>query len=96
MLVVARQLQPAEVEGLRQLFENLDEDATGTISLQQLQAALRHMGREVSRAGDVAELLASWACLACLRKPCLQPGAQESPAPCLPACCLAGGRCGAA
>lgn len=47
MLVVARHMQPAEVEGLRQLFESLDEEATGTISMRQLRQAVRHMGKEV-------------------------------------------------
>lgn len=47
MLVVARHLQPAEVEGLRQLFQRLDEEATGTISMQRLQEAMRHTGKEV-------------------------------------------------
>ncbi|KAL4443603.1 hypothetical protein ABPG75_011340 [Micractinium tetrahymenae] len=50
MLVVARHMQPAEVESLRQLFQQLDEEATGTISMRQLQEAMRHMGQEVGEA----------------------------------------------
>ena len=42
-----RPRQPHEVEGLRQLFQHLDEEATGTISAQQLGEALRHMGKQV-------------------------------------------------
>lgn len=44
---VCFQSQPSEVESLRQLFKHLDEEATGTISLQQLQDAMRHMGKQV-------------------------------------------------
>lgn len=40
-------LQPGEVESLRHLFQHLDEDATGTISMAQLQDAMRHMGKQV-------------------------------------------------
>jgi hypothetical protein len=50
MLVVARHMQPEEVEGLRLLFQQLDEEATGTISMAQLQEAMRHMGKEVGGA----------------------------------------------
>ena len=50
MLVVARHMEPGEVESLRQLFQQLDEEATGTISLVQLQEAMRHMGKEVGEA----------------------------------------------
>ena len=51
MLVVARHMQPEEVEGLRRLFQQLDEEATGTISMAQLQEAMRHMGKEVGEGG---------------------------------------------
>lgn len=47
--------QPGEVEGLRQLFQALDEDATGTISAQQLGAALAHMGEQARAAGRDGE-----------------------------------------
>lgn len=40
-------VQPSEVESLRQLFQHIDEDATGTISMEQLQDAMRHMGKQV-------------------------------------------------
>ena len=40
-------LRPAEVAGLRQLFQQLDEEAEGVLSQQQLREALGHMGREV-------------------------------------------------
>ncbi|PSC72461.1 calcium-dependent kinase 1 [Micractinium conductrix] len=56
MLVVAQHMQPSEVESLRHLFQALDEDATGTISMQQLQEAMRHMGKEVGEA-ELRQLL---------------------------------------
>ena len=44
------------MEGLRQLFQQLDEEARGTISAAQLRDALAHMGREVGE-GEAAQLL---------------------------------------
>ena len=45
-----------QVESLRHLFQALDEDATGTISMQQLQEAMRHMGKEVRGRGGARRL----------------------------------------
>lgn len=48
MLVIARNMEPQEVEGLRELFHRLDEDGTGTINAAQLKEAMAHMGKLVS------------------------------------------------
>ena len=53
MLVVARHMEAGEVEGLRALFQALDEEAAGTISMAQLQDAMRHMGKQVCVCGWV-------------------------------------------
>ncbi|EFN57977.1 hypothetical protein CHLNCDRAFT_20239 [Chlorella variabilis] len=50
MTVAAHHLSDEEIGGLRKLFQQLDEEATGTISLVQLQEAMRHMGKEVGEA----------------------------------------------
>ena len=58
MLVVARLTAPGEVEGLRSLFQRLDQDATGTVSLAQLREAVRHIrGAEGEAEGELADEL---------------------------------------
>ncbi|GAB4819739.1 hypothetical protein N2152v2_006785 [Parachlorella kessleri] len=47
MLVIARNMDASEVEGLRELFYRLDEDGTGTINARQLKDALAHMGKKL-------------------------------------------------
>lgn len=47
MLVIARHMEPEEVEGLRRLFQRLDVEATGTINAAQLQEGLACLGKTV-------------------------------------------------
>lgn len=47
---IGQQLSPDEIRGLQELFEAIDTDGSGTISLQELQQAVASRGSSVSEA----------------------------------------------
>ena len=47
MLVIARTTPVSELQGLRELFQRLDVDNSGLLSLEELRRGLRHMDSEV-------------------------------------------------
>ena len=49
MLVIARTTPVSELQGLRELFQRLDVDNSGLLSLEELRRGLRHMDSEVQR-----------------------------------------------
>ncbi len=47
MQVIASNLPPEEIEGLRELFRALDTDHSGTISFEELRDGLRARGAQL-------------------------------------------------
>ncbi|KAL3153909.1 hypothetical protein ABBQ32_013473 [Trebouxia sp. C0010 RCD-2024] len=57
-LVVARCLSSEEISGLRQLFQSIDTDHSGTITVDELKVAMKNMGNKL-REDELRELLAT-------------------------------------
>lgn len=47
LLAVAKSLSPHEIDGLERLFKSIDADSSGTITVDELKAALKRMGSDV-------------------------------------------------
>ncbi|KAK9800898.1 hypothetical protein WJX73_008296 [Symbiochloris irregularis] len=56
LCVMAKQLQPADIEGLQQLFKTIDTDNSGTITVDEMKAAIAKMGNKVQDA-DLLEVM---------------------------------------
>ncbi|TVU15236.1 hypothetical protein EJB05_38745, partial [Eragrostis curvula] len=48
--VIAENLSPEELKGLKQMFNNMDTDKSGTITVEELKEGLRKLGSEISEA----------------------------------------------
>lgn len=48
LLVIARAMPPGEQAGLKRLFERLDLDASGCLSLSELRAGLLYINKQVA------------------------------------------------
>ncbi|KAK9810447.1 hypothetical protein WJX72_010861 [[Myrmecia] bisecta] len=48
LLVIAKSLSESEISGLGQLFKSIDADSNGTITVDELRAALTKMGNKVN------------------------------------------------
>jgi calcium-dependent protein kinase len=46
--VIARSLPPMELAGMREVFQEMDEDESGTITVDELRQGLRKRGAEVA------------------------------------------------
>lgn len=54
--VIAENLSPEEIKGLRQMFNNMDTDKSGTITVEELKEGLRKLGSKISEA-EVQKLM---------------------------------------
>ncbi|CAN6372692.1 unnamed protein product [Urochloa humidicola] len=54
--VIAENLSPEETKGLKQMFNNLDTDKSGTIEVEELKEGLRKLGSKISEA-EVQKLM---------------------------------------
>ncbi|CAL4992118.1 unnamed protein product [Urochloa decumbens] len=54
--VIAENLSPEETKGLKQMFNNLDTDKSGTIEVEELKERLRKLGSKISEA-EVQKLM---------------------------------------
>ncbi|RLM74990.1 calcium-dependent protein kinase 29-like [Panicum miliaceum] len=48
--VIAENLSPEEIKGLKQMFNNMDTDKSGTITVEELKEGLRKLGSKISEA----------------------------------------------
>ncbi len=46
--VIATTLEPEEIEGIRQMFTEMDSDSSGTISFEELRDGLRKRGAHLA------------------------------------------------
>ncbi|TVU14899.1 hypothetical protein EJB05_38396 [Eragrostis curvula] len=54
--VIAENLSPEEIKGLKQMFNNMDTDKSGTITVEELKDGLRKLGSKISEA-EVQKLM---------------------------------------
>lgn len=54
--VIAENLSPEEIKGLKQMFNNMDTDKSGTITVEELKVGLTKLGSKISEA-EVQKLL---------------------------------------
>ncbi|KAL6882635.1 hypothetical protein ACP4OV_011325 [Aristida adscensionis] len=54
--VIAENLSPEEIKGLKQMFNNMDTDRSGTITVEELKEGLRKLGSKISEA-EVQKLM---------------------------------------
>nr|CAB3487922.1 unnamed protein product [Digitaria exilis] len=54
--VIAENLSPEEIKGLRQMFNNMDTDKSGTITVEELKEGLTKLGSKISEA-EVQKLM---------------------------------------
>jgi len=54
--VIAENLSPEEIKGLKQMFNNMDTDKSGTITVEELKEGLRKLGSKISEA-EVQKLM---------------------------------------
>jgi Ca2+-binding EF-hand superfamily protein len=54
--VISENLSPAEIMGLKQMFNNMDTDRSGTISVDELKEGLNKLGSNISEA-EAQELM---------------------------------------
>lgn len=47
LLVMAKKLNPADLEGLKLLFKSIDTDNSGTITVDEMRSALSKMGNKI-------------------------------------------------
>ena len=52
LMVMAKKLQPADIEGLQLLFKSIDTDSSGTITVEEMRTAIGKMGNKV-QVGDL-------------------------------------------
>lgn len=48
LLVIAKSLNPDEIEGLQQLFRSIDVDGSGTITVDELRTAMRSLDSKLN------------------------------------------------
>ena len=48
LLVIARSMNQEQIQGLKELFQSIDADNSGTITVEELRAALADMGNNVT------------------------------------------------
>lgn len=48
LLAVARAMNQEQIQGLKELFQRIDKDSSGTITVEELRDALSEMGDEVT------------------------------------------------
>lgn len=56
LLAVARAMNQEQIQGLKELFQRIDKDSSGTITVEELRDALTEMGDEVT----VCQFATSW------------------------------------
>lgn len=54
--VIAENLSPEEIKGLKQMFNNMDTDRSGTITVEELKVGLTKLGSRISEA-EVQKLM---------------------------------------
>ena len=47
LLVMAKKLNPADIEGLKLLFRSIDTDDSGTITVEEMKDAIAKMGNKI-------------------------------------------------
>lgn len=57
MLEVARCMKPDQIQGLKQLFQAIDEDNSGTITVEELRKALTELGNHVTVSNTIPHWL---------------------------------------
>lgn len=58
MMMIGQKLSPEEIEGMKKLFQSIDKDNSGTISLKELQEAMDQWGQTISTT-DLLEVMKS-------------------------------------
>lgn len=48
LLAVARAMNQEQIQGLKELFQRIDADSSGTITVEELRNALTEMGNQVT------------------------------------------------
>ncbi|KAF5832485.1 hypothetical protein DUNSADRAFT_11607 [Dunaliella salina] len=56
LMVVGQHLSLEEIAGMKELFKSIDEDKSGTITVQELRSSLSHWGHKISEA-ELQQLL---------------------------------------
>lgn len=56
MKVIAENLSEEEIKGLRQMFNNMDTDGSGTITYEELKTGLSKLGSKLSEA-EIQQLM---------------------------------------
>ena len=54
--VIAKKLSPEEIKGLKQMFNNMDTDKSGTITVEELKIGLTKLGSKITEA-EVQKLM---------------------------------------
>lgn len=54
--VIAKSLSEEEIKGLKQMFQNMDTDKSGTITYEELKTGLARLGSRLSEA-EVKQLM---------------------------------------
>ena len=54
--MIAENLSPEEIKGLKQMFNNMDTDKSGTITVEELKEGLTKLGSKISEA-EVQKLM---------------------------------------
>lgn len=56
LMVVGQNLSPEDITGLKELFKGIDEDGSGTITVQEMRKALHNWGHKISEA-EIASIM---------------------------------------
>lgn len=56
MKVIAENLSSEEIKGLKQMFDNMDTDGSGTITYEELKEGLSRLGSKLNEA-EIQQLM---------------------------------------
>lgn len=56
MKVIAENLSSEEIKGLKQMFDNMDTDGSGTITYEELKEGLSRLGSKLTEA-EIQQLM---------------------------------------